>query len=143
MILLLSRQSVVRPKNVDEDSEGFCSKMSVDGLVLTRQGVFWTYVTRFSVWSPLTAVLSVKSTVSRHLWFSLTPFATGNPFLGTGLLGISMGRGLGASKGLTFVRIIGQYISIPNPPPPPHRYRIGKASLSITMLLPLYNLVHA
>ena len=30
----------------------------------------------------------------------LNPFTTGNPFLGTKLLGFSMGRGLGAVKGL-------------------------------------------
>ena len=30
----------------------------------------------------------------------LNPFATGNPFLGTTLLGFSIGRGLGALKGL-------------------------------------------
>ena len=30
----------------------------------------------------------------------LNPFTTGNPFLGTKLLGFSIGRGLGALKGL-------------------------------------------
>ena len=51
---------------------------------------------------------------SWHLWFvvrwgcripdiptSLNPFTTGNPFLGTKLLGFSIGRGSGALKGLT------------------------------------------
>ena len=31
----------------------------------------------------------------------LNPFTTGNPFLGTKLLGFSIGRGSGALKGLT------------------------------------------
>ena len=36
----------------------------------------------------------------------LNPFTTGNPFLGTKLLGISIGRGLGALKELIIVRIM-------------------------------------
>ena len=34
----------------------------------------------------------------------LNPFTTGNPFLGTKLLGFSIGRGSGAMKGLSKVR---------------------------------------
>ena len=33
----------------------------------------------------------------------LNPFTTGNPFLGTKLLGFSIGRGSGALKGLNIV----------------------------------------
>ena len=37
------------------------------------------------------------------------PFATGNPFLGTKLLGFSIGRGSGALKGLTNPEKFGKY----------------------------------
>ena len=45
------------------------------------------------------------STYSSHMKVTLTPFTTGNPFLGTKLLGFSIGRGLGALKGLMLVHI--------------------------------------
>ena len=36
--------------------------------------------------------------------YFVNPFTTGNPFLGTKLLGFSIGRGSGALKGLSAVR---------------------------------------
>ena len=39
--------------------------------------------------------------LSRREGATLNPFTTGNPFLGTKLLGFSRGRGSGALKGLT------------------------------------------
>ena len=39
---------------------------------------------------------------SREFLCGLNPFTTGKPFLGTKLLGFSIGRGSGALKGLSF-----------------------------------------
>ena len=41
-----------------------------------------------------------------HLSDVIYPFTTGNPFLGTKLLGFSIGRGSGAPKGLKVRRVI-------------------------------------
>ena len=49
---------------------------------------------------PLRALTSLDQ-IGTSLKKGLNPFTTGNPFLGTKLLGFSIGRGLGALKGLT------------------------------------------
>ena len=41
---------------------------------------------------------------------ALNPFTTGNPFFGTKLLGFSVGRGLGALKGLRPINIGGNVV---------------------------------
>ena len=58
----------------------------------------------------------------------LNPFTTGNPFLETKLLGFSIGRGLGALKGLRspttlpriFVRVVCQFTPFQHPKTPPN-----------------------
>ena len=53
------------------------------GTLSQQSFVTWTYLNTNSCFSPI------------------NPFTTGNPFLGTKLLGFSIGRGSGALKGLT------------------------------------------
>ena len=42
-------------------------------------------------------------------WYILDPFTTRNPFLGTKLLGFSIGRGSGALKGLKSIQKLGRH----------------------------------
>ena len=42
----------------------------------------------------------IKAANQPRLMIGINPFTTGNPFLGTKSLGFSIGRGLGARKGL-------------------------------------------
>ena len=56
-----------------------------------------------------TNVFSVIEPEGRTIFdkVELNPFTTGNPFLGTKLLGFSIGRGSGALKGLTVRSLCG------------------------------------
>ena len=64
-------------------------------------------VDAFTIWKPVSGKTYLELVQGRDFadlkWFS--PFTTGNPFLGTKLLGFSIGRGSGALKGLKAVRL--------------------------------------
>ena len=53
-------------------------------------------------WDVSSGIIAVSIFLQKSVFGrALNPFTTGNPFLGTKLLGFSMGKGSGALKGLT------------------------------------------